>query len=142
MKRLFLLLLLSITFACPYVFAEDEELPPPPPPSDDPTTPPAVVNPPIFIPINPPGSGNGDEQNPRTQSPISGMYIDEVVELYFIADMGAVSVTVLSDTGDVWYIDGDSRDYLLTIPITPRAGAYTITISTQSAGLFTGKFNL
>ena len=140
MKRLFLLLLLSLTFACPYVFAEDEELPPPPPPSDDPTTPPAVLIPPVIIPINPPGGDNGN--NPRSLSPISGMYIDGVVELYFIADMGSVSVTVISDTGDVWYIDGDSRDYLLTIPITPRAGAYTITISTQSAGLFTGKFNL
>ena len=140
MKRLFLLLLLSITFACPYVFAEDEELPPPPPPSDDPTTPPAVLIPPVIIPINPPGGDNGN--NHRSLSPISGMYIDGVVELYFIEDMGSVSVTVISDMGDSWYIDGDSQDNLLIIPITPQTGAYTITISTQSAGLFTGKFNL
>lgn len=141
MKRLFLLLFAGAILSAPCVFAEDkeddEEIPQTPPPTED-TTPPPPTNVPINPPIVPP---NPEQLKPRSLSPISGLYVDGVVDIYFMTDMGTVSVTVLcTATGNMWCENGESRDGIISLAIGSAAGAYTVIIETQTAGTFSGQF--
>lgn len=137
MKKYLLLLMAGLILTAPNVFAEDDE--------EIPQDPPETTDPPIKIPINKPAPKPNDDDsfNPRSLTPISGMYINGVVELSFAANMGAVSVTVVNTTnGNMWFETGDSSDGVIATTITPSAGSYLVTIETQTAGTFVGEFVL
>ena len=149
MKRLFLRLTAGLILSTPNVFADDDE----------------------EIPQNPPqeendggsnGNNNGNNNNgqtpnqkpveikqpsqipgPRSLSPIEGLYSDGVVTLYFAADLGCVSITILSTTnGNMWFESGESCEGFVEIPVGCERGEYAITIETENAGVFVANFYL
>ena len=134
MKKYLLLLAAGLLLTVPNVFAEgdDEEIPQDPPPTDSeeiPIRPIPQPLPPILI--------------PRSLSPISGMYASGAVELYFAAEVGLVSVTVINiSTGEMWFETADSSNGVVSTAITSSAGSYLVTIETQTAGTFVGEFVL
>ena len=144
MKRLFLLLLSATVMFAPYVFAEDnnnnngngdDEIPQTPPSTDVPNP---IGTPLPFEPIPNPG-----QLEPRSLSPISGIYVDGVVELYFAADVGSVSVTVSSSTtGNMWSEESESCDGLILVNIGHAPGSYVVNIDTETAGSFVGQFTI
>lgn len=137
MKRLFLLLLAGVILSVPCVFAEDdEEVPQNPPQTEEPT--PIPLRPPIPNP-----DPEVDKLKPRSLSPISGVYVDGVVELYFAADVGSVSVTVSSSTtGNMWSEESESCDGLILVNIGHAPGSYVVNIDTETAGSFVGQFTI
>ena len=138
MKKILALLLAASFLAAPFnLYADDNdgETPPPPPP------------PPIQIPIGPttppPNNPDPGEINPCSLSPISGQCANGEIEIIFGADFGTVSITAVNNTtGDMWYCTGESSDGLVVLPIDPLSGSYTVTIETQTAGIFVGEFYL
>lgn len=148
MKRLFLLLFSATVMFAPYVFAEDnnnnngngdDEIPQLPP-MDYPL--PVPLRPGTQLPL-PPIDEPEIEPEPRSLSPISGIYVDGVVELYFAADVGSVSVTVSSSTtGNMWSEESESCDGLILVNIGHAPGSYVVTINTETAGSFVGQFTL
>lgn len=144
MKRLFLMLLSVAFISSPYVYAEDgdngsgngnEEIPQTPPETNNPT-------PILFRPV-PPISDSELEPKPRTLSPISGVYANGVVDIFFAADLGSVTVTVTSTTtGTMWTEDADSCDGVVSVNIGRALGGYIINIDTETAGSFVGQFTI
>ena len=134
MKKILALLLAASFLAAPFnLYADDNdgETPPPPPPPQPPK---------IFIPKPNP---DGGEINPCSLSPIIGQCATGEIEIIFGADFGAVSITAVNNTtGDMWYCTGESSDGLVVLPIDPLSGSYTVTIETQTAGIFVGEFYL
>lgn len=134
MKKILALLLAASFLVAPFnLYADDNdgETPPPPPPPQPPK---------IFIPKPNP---DGGEINPCSLSPISGQCANGEIEIIFGADFGTVSITAVNNTtGDMWYCTGESSDGLVVLPIDPLSGSYTVTIETQTAGIFVGEFYL
>lgn len=141
MKRLFLLLLAGVVLSIPCVFAEDDEEIPQAPPSSDNESPHPSEGLPTNLPIEP--IPNPEQLKPRSLSPISGIYVDGVVELYFAADVGSVSVTVSSSTtGNMWSEESESCDGLILVNIGRAPGSYVVNIDTETAGSFVGQFTI
>ena len=145
MKKLFLLLLSATVMFAPCVFAEDnnnnngngngdDEIPQTPPPGTESPTVPENL-----IPIRPIPEG----VDPRSLSPISGLYLNGVVEIFFAADLGSASITVTSTTtGYMWCEESESCDGLISVNIGRAPGSYVVNIDTETAGSFIGQFTL
>ena len=145
MKRLLLLLTIGVVLLTPCVYAEDEEIPQSPPPTgDSKPSPPPIVYIPIPGPTPPPDSDpDPEDPKPRIPSPISGVYANGVVDIFFAADLGSVTVTVTSiATGTMWTEDADSCDGVVSVNIGRAPGSYTINIDTETAGSFVGQFTI
>ena len=150
MKKLFLLLLSATVMFAPCVFAEDnnnnngngngdDEIPQLPP-MDYPL--PVPLQPGTQLPLPPPDQPD-KEPRPRTLSPISGVYANGVVDIFFAADLGSVTVTVTSTaTGTMWTEDADSCDGVVSVNIGRAPGSYIINIDTETAGSFVGQFTI
>lgn len=150
MKRLFLLLLSATVMFAPCVFAEDnnnnngngngdDEIPQLPP-MDYPL--PVPLRPGTQLPL-PPIDEPETEPKPRSLSPISGLYLNGVVEIYFAADLGSASITVTSTTtGYMWCEESESCDGLISVNIGRAPGSYVVNIDTETAGSFIGQFTL
>ena len=144
-------MLLTVAFiSSPYVYAEDDnnnngngngddEIPQLPP-MDYPL--PVPLQPGTQLPLPPPDQPDKDPR-PRTLSPISGVYANGVVDIFFAADLGSVTVTVTSTTtGTMWTEDADSCDGVVSVNIGRALGGYIINIDTETAGSFVGQFTI
>lgn len=133
MKKL-LLLLTGLTLTTPTLWADGDDGN-----SQDPPLPP-----PTPIPLNPP-KPNPDpgKLEPRSLTPISGIYTNGVVELYFAADLGTVIATISNTTtGEMWCESSNSNDGVLSVEITPTPGNYSVTIETENGDIYLGMFAL
>lgn len=149
MKKLFLLLLSATVMFAPCVFAEDnnnnsgngdDEIPQTPGQTDNPVP---VPFEPGDMPNLPPITRPVEEPKPRSLSPISGLYLNGVVEIYFAADLGSASITVTSTTtGYMWCEESESCDGLISVNIGRAPGSYVVNIDTETAGSFIGQFTL
>ncbi|MBQ7310157.1 MAG: DUF3244 domain-containing protein [Alistipes sp.] len=151
MKKLFLLLLSATVMFAPCVFAEDnnnnngngngdDEIPQTPGQTDNPV--PVPLRPGTPLPL-PPIDEPDTVPKPRSLSPISGLYLNGVVEIYFAADLGSASITVTSTTtGYMWCEESESCDGLISVNIGRAPGSYVVNIDTETAGSFIGQFTL
>ena len=102
---------------------------------------------PIKIPIGPGPGGNGGSDdgkvNPRSLAVVEGWCANDSVQLNFACDMGVVAVTLVNTTtGSMWCCTAESREGFVVVPFSGESGDYTITIETQTAGIFVGEFYL
>lgn len=136
MKKLFLLLVLSLFVASPFVaFADDDEQtpPPPPPPQEE------IV---FGKPLPNPDSG---KINPESliYGSITGEYCDGCVWLNFEHNFGTVDVTIVNvESGRAWFSSTDSSVGSMCIAIGLSTGLYTVTVETQTDGVYIGEFTL
>ena len=99
------------------------------------------------IPIGPGSDGNGGSDggkvNPRSLAVVEGWCANDSVQLNFACDMGVVAVTLVNTTtGSMWCCTAESCEGFVVVPFSGESGAYTITIETQTAGIFVGEFYL
>ena len=126
MKKFVLLLLVGLTLTTPNAFAD----------GDDEDSKPVVFDGPLPNP-------NIGKIEPRSLTPIRGIYINGVLELFFTANLGTVIATVTNTTtGEMWCESGNSNDGVLSVEITPTPGNYSVTIETENGDIYLGMFAL
>lgn len=89
------------------------------------------------------GSPTTDDRHPRTLIPITCVYLNGVVQLSFLEDLGKMEITVThSSIGIVAASEYDSAYGSVVVPVASESGSYLIEIVTESGEYYYGEYEL
>ena len=84
--------------------------------------------------------GNSDKKDtyPRTLIPIVCVYVDGMVQLTFLGNLGEFTLTVTNQsTGEQW-----SAENVWTLPTSTASGIYWVEIETEDGSTYYGSYTL
>ena len=84
------------------------------------------------------GSVTNDDTHPRTLIPIVCVYVDGMVQLTFLDNLGDFTLTVTNQsTGEQW-----SAENIWTLPTSTASGIYWVEIETGDGSTYYGSYTL
>ena len=84
------------------------------------------------------GSVTNDDTHPRTLIPIVCVYVDGMVQLTFLDNLGDFTLTVTNQmTGERW-----SAENALVLPTSTASGIYWVEIVTEDGTIYYGSYTL
>lgn len=84
------------------------------------------------------GSVTNDDTYPRTLIPIVCVYVDGMVQLTFLDNLGDFTLTVTNQsTGEQW-----SAENIWTLPTSTASGIYWVEIETGDGSTYYGSYTL
>ena len=84
------------------------------------------------------GNSSDDDTHPRTLIPFTCVYVDGMVQLTLLGEVGEYTLTVTNQlTGEQW-----SADNALTLQTSTASGTYWVQIETEDGSLYWGTYTL
>ena len=84
------------------------------------------------------GNSSNKDTHPRTLIPITCVYVDGMVQLTLLGDLGEITLTVTNQmTGEQW-----SAVDTLILPTSTASGSYLVQIITEDGNMYWGTYTL
>lgn len=84
------------------------------------------------------GKATDDDTYPRTLIPITCVYVNGMVQLTLLGDLGEFTLSVTNQlTGEQWFTEN-----VLVLPTSSTSGIYLVEIVTEDGSMYWGTFTL
>ncbi len=84
------------------------------------------------------GESDKNDRNPRTLIPITCVYVDGMVQLSLLDEIGEFTLSVTNQTtGEQWSVVNG-----LTLPTSTASGSYYVQIETEAGSTYYGTYTL
>ena len=84
------------------------------------------------------GNSNKTDTHPRTLIPFTCVYVDGMVQLTLLGEVGEYTLTVTNQlTGEQWSVEN-----ALTLFVSEMSGIFLVQISTEDGSLYWGTYTL